>query len=295
MDTRSLKAFCLVARHSTLSRAAGAMRLSSAAISLQIKKLEVELGFSLFNHRPNKLALTDEGERFLEVATRILEELDSIREITVGKRESRATKITISMSNDSARFFSPAITSFIKKQPGLSTSILLRPSPITLSSVMKGEADLGLGHFESVPQEMHKQELIESCYVLIFPRTHALARKADIGLGDLVAHPLIVSAQRTSGRRSIDSAFSRSGIQPQHMVEVSNCYMTTEYISLGLGIGLVHDNCLSSEMRKMVRCADVSGLFEKEKVSLIYRQAAPLGELHHALINTLIQYARKKG
>ena len=295
MDTRSLKAFCVVAKHGTLSRAAAAMRLSPAAISLQIKKLEVELGFSLFDHRPNKLVLTDEGERFLKVATRILEELDSIRKVSVGKRESSATKITISMSYDSARFFSPAITSFIKKQQGLSTSILLRPSWTSLASVMKGEADLGLGHFDSVPQEIHKQELIESCYMLIFPRTHALARKADIGLGDLVAHPLIVSAQRTSGRSSINRAFSRSGIQPQHIVEVSNCYMTMEYVSQGLGIGLVHDNCLSSEMKKMVRCADVSGLFEKEKISLIYRQAAPVGELQHALINTLIHYARKKG
>lgn len=71
--------------------------------------------------------------------------------------------------------------------------------------------------------------------------------------------------------------------------------MTAEYICLGLGIGIVHDNCLSPEMRKMVRCADASGLFAKEKVSLIYREAAPLGEPHHALIDTLIQYARKKG
>jgi len=44
----------------------------------------------------------------------------------------------------------------------------------------------------------------------------------------------------------------------------------------------------------MVRRADVSGLFEKEKVSLIYREEASFGELHHVLINTFIRYARKK-
>lgn len=295
MDLRSLQAFQLVAKLGTLSRAANEMRVSPAAISLQIKKLEVELGFKLFDHRANKLVLMEEGERLLSVATRIIEDVDSIRDMSVGKRGGYARKIIISMSNDSARFFSPAITSFIKKHPGISTSILLRPSPTTLSLVMKGECELGLGHFGKVPQEIHKQELMQSCFMLIFPRKHTLARKADVGLTDIAAHPLIIPAKKTSGRNSIDRAFSSSGIQPQHIVEVSNCYVTAEYVSLGLGTGLVHDNCLSSEMKEMVRCADVSRLFERETVSLIYREAAPSGELHQALTNTLIQYARKKG
>ena len=195
--------------------------------------------FRLFDHRANKLVITEEGERLLSVATRIIEDVDSIRDMSVGKRGGYARKITISMSNDSARFFSPAITSFIKKHPELSTSILLRPSPITLSLVTKGEADLGLGHFGKVPPEIHKEELVESCFILIFPHSHALARKADVGLRDLAAHPLIIPSQRTAGRNSIDRAFSSSGIEPQHIVEVSNCYMIMEYVSLGLGTGLV--------------------------------------------------------
>ena len=86
MNLRSLEAFCLVARLGTLAQAASELRISPAAISLQIKNLEAELGINLFHHHPNKLILTNQGERFLKVANQILAELERAKEIAHGNQ-----------------------------------------------------------------------------------------------------------------------------------------------------------------------------------------------------------------
>jgi len=294
MDLRSLEAFCLVARLGTLARAASQMKVSPAAISLQIKRLEAELAIKLFDHRPNKMLLTNHGERWLKVASQIMEELEKAKEIPPGNRDKSPQKITISMRNDCANFFPPAIARFVKAHPKLATTILVRPTETCLSLVMKGEADLGLGRFGNVPKGIDKEELMESSLMAIFPRNHPFAQKAKIGIKDLAAHRLITPASGTAARHTIDLAFFSDGVQPQDIIEVSDCRMTAEYARLGLGVGLVHDKCFSVETRKMMRCVDLSGLFEKEKISLIYRQAASFGPIHRALIGTLIRYARKK-
>jgi len=294
MNLRSLEAFCLVARLGTLAQAASELRISPAAISLQIKNLEAELGINLFHHHPNKLILTNQGERFLKVANQILAELEKAKEIAHGNQEKSVQKITVSMRNDCAQFFSPAIASFVKEHPTLATTILVRTTETCLSLVMKGEADLGLGRFGGVPKGIHKEELMESCLMAVFPRSHPLSKKAKIDLKDLAAHRLIMPAAGTAGRQSIDAAFFSGAVQPRDIIEVSTCQMTFEYVRLGLGVGLAHDKCLSLVTKKMVRCVDLSGVFEKESISLIYRQAASFGPIHDALIDTLIQYARKK-
>ena len=198
------------------------------------------------------------------------------------------------MPNDCANFFSPAIARFVKAHLKLATTILVRPTETCLSLVMKGEADLGLGRFGNVPKGIHKEELMETTLTAIFPRSHPLGEKAKIGIKDLAAHRLITPASGTVARHTIDLAFFTGGVQPQDLIEISDCRMTAEYARLGLGVGLVHDKCLSAETRKMMRSVDLSGLFEKEEISLIYRQAAPFGPIHRALIGTLVRYARKK-
>src|SRR3989338_6222103 len=121
MNLRSLEAFCLVARLGTLAQAASELRISPAAISLQIKNLEAELGINLFHHHTNKLILTNQGERFLKVASQILAELERAKEIAHGNKEKSVQKITVSMRNDCAQFFSPAIASFVKDHQTIAT------------------------------------------------------------------------------------------------------------------------------------------------------------------------------
>ena len=76
LDLRKLRAFNLVARHGSLRIAAARLNLTVPAVSLQIRKLEEELGIALFRRLPNKLVLTREGEAFLIEVEGIFERVE---------------------------------------------------------------------------------------------------------------------------------------------------------------------------------------------------------------------------
>lgn len=72
-DTLTLKSFVTIAETGTFSRAAQAVGRTQSALSLQIKKLEENLGCKLFERSARKVKLTDQGEIFLGYARRIIQ------------------------------------------------------------------------------------------------------------------------------------------------------------------------------------------------------------------------------
>jgi LysR family transcriptional regulator, regulator of gene expression of beta-lactamase len=61
----ALRAFEAAARHLSFTRAGLELRVSQGAVSLQVKRLEAQLGAKLFRRLPRGIALTDEGQALL--------------------------------------------------------------------------------------------------------------------------------------------------------------------------------------------------------------------------------------
>ena len=76
-ELRQLAAF---AKAGTLSEAAEILHLSQPALSRNMKKLEEDLGLTLFERTKNKLSLNQNGEYVLELAKKLLEDADSLTE-----------------------------------------------------------------------------------------------------------------------------------------------------------------------------------------------------------------------
>ncbi len=72
MEIYQLRAFVTVAKIGQLTRAAEALHVTQPAVTGQIKALEEELGVSLFDRRPGRIALTRAGERLLPEAESVL-------------------------------------------------------------------------------------------------------------------------------------------------------------------------------------------------------------------------------
>jgi LysR family transcriptional regulator of beta-lactamase len=102
LPLNALRAFEASARHSSFTRAGLELRVSQAAVSQQVKRLESSLDARLFHRLPRGLALTDEGQALLPAIQaafhRITETLDRLRDgrfsdfVTVGVVGTFATR-----------------------------------------------------------------------------------------------------------------------------------------------------------------------------------------------------------
>ena len=77
MEIRQLKAFVAIAEARTFTAAAHRIHYTQAALSMQIKQLEREVGVPLFTRMPRRVVLTEAGERLLARAQHILREHDA--------------------------------------------------------------------------------------------------------------------------------------------------------------------------------------------------------------------------
>jgi DNA-binding transcriptional LysR family regulator len=73
VDTLQLKSFVAIAETGTFGRAATTVNRTQSALSLQIKKLEDQLGCALFDRTGRKVTLTPQGEIFLGYAKRMIQ------------------------------------------------------------------------------------------------------------------------------------------------------------------------------------------------------------------------------
>ena len=71
-DLRSLSMFVTVVEHGSFTRAAAALEVTTACVSLQVKRLERALGAQLLRRHAHGLLLTSDGYRLLPAARRML-------------------------------------------------------------------------------------------------------------------------------------------------------------------------------------------------------------------------------
>lgn len=77
IELYELRQFVAFADAGTLSEAAEILHLSQPALSRNMKKLEEDLGITLFERKKNKLDLNQNGIYVLGLAKKLLEEADS--------------------------------------------------------------------------------------------------------------------------------------------------------------------------------------------------------------------------
>src|SRR5438034_6595022 len=90
MEIRQIRAFVAIAEAGTFTAGAARVHVTQAAISMQIRQLEIETGTRLFVRAPRRVILTEAGENLLERARVILREhdaaLDELAELTGAHR-----------------------------------------------------------------------------------------------------------------------------------------------------------------------------------------------------------------
>jgi len=87
MTLTELRYIVAVARERHFGRAAEACFVSQPTLSVAVKKLEEELGVTLFERGPGEVSVTPPGQKIVEQAQRVLEEAARLREVAAAGRD----------------------------------------------------------------------------------------------------------------------------------------------------------------------------------------------------------------
>ena len=143
VELHQLNGFLAVARTASITEAAYQLHLTPSSISVQIKKLEQELGVRLFNRGKKRLTLTGSGKLFLENIFPAIEKLHQAEAMVKDTAGPLTGTIVIASVYVIKQYYLPLLASFAKTYKDINLTILTRDN--TLLLVTSGQADYGLG------------------------------------------------------------------------------------------------------------------------------------------------------
>lgn len=183
MDFASLSVFRTVAREQSVTRAAELLGRVPSNVTTRIQQLEAEVGVPLFQRDKKRMALTAEGETYLDYADRILNLADEAQQVVnprtplgvlrVGSMESAAaTRLPQPLAQFNARW--PDVTIDLSTGPTMQLvdALLAQRIDCALIAISSGDETIGADELDTVA--LFKEEL-----VLLLPPGHPAVENAD--------------------------------------------------------------------------------------------------------------------
>ena len=115
MTLTELRYIVAVARERHFGRAAETCFVSQPTLSVAVKKLEDELGVTLFERGPGEVSVTPAGQKIVEQAQRVLEEASRIRELAAAGRDPLAGPLRLGAIYTIGPYLLPKLIPILRK------------------------------------------------------------------------------------------------------------------------------------------------------------------------------------
>ena len=251
MEIRQLKAFLAIAEAKTFTAGARRVNVTQAAISMQIRQLEDEVGLQLFTRTPRRVILTEAGEYLLERARKILREHDSaLAEIAeVAGAEFGRLRIGTASGTFAMNQLPTILQSLKARFPNSELTVTSGTSQRLVDRMMHGEIDTA---FISLPVEntnVTTESLFSDEIVAIANPHHPLANEKYISAATLAGENLILGERGGNTRRMIDEFFAAANVRPNITMELSRQEAVNRMVENNLGVGMAGAKSVAREIR----------------------------------------------
>ena len=252
MEIRQLKAFVAIAETKTFTAGAKCVNITQAAISMQIRQLEDEVGLQLFTRTPRRVILTQAGEHLLARARRILREHDAaLAEIAeIAGAEHGRLRIGSASAMFSTKQLPNILGKLKEKFPNAEVTVSSGTSQVLVEKILHGAVDIA---FISLPVEavnIQTDLLFSDEIVAIAHPKHALAKEKYISVATLAGERLILGEQGGNTRRMIDDFFASANVRPNVVMELNRQEAINEMVENNMGVGIAGAKAVSKEIRE---------------------------------------------
>lgn len=235
------KVFYYVAKHKSLTAAAGELAISQPAVSQSVRQLETSLGVKLFTRASKGVRLTKEGEMLYGYVAKGYEQ------IMLGEQKVRQMlnldlgEIHIGASDMTLQYYLlPHLERFHEKYPGIKVVVTNAPTPETLRNLREGIIDFGV---VSTPfdagDEIQAIVVREIEDVFVAGRKFIPYKNRMLDLQELEHMPIICLEGETSSRSYIDNFLLQNHVEIKPEFELATSDMIVQFTLRNLGVGCV--------------------------------------------------------
>jgi DNA-binding transcriptional LysR family regulator len=285
MELRQLRYFITVAEELHFGRAAETLHLSQPALSKQIQALEDSLGVQLLDRTKHWVRLTIAGQKFLETAHRILQEVEQGIQATRQIADGEMGRLKIGFTE--ATLFSLApdiIKTYREHYPQVELIVTSGGTETHVEALRTHQIDVGFVYLPIREPSLAIRPLFEETYVAALPASHRLARQKQTALSSLANEPLIFYPRSLAPvlYANFIKCCEQAGFVPNVVQEAELAQTRLGLAAAGVGITFVLSK-MQSLSAKGVIYRSISGEFPTLKLALAWRQDESSPVVHEFL------------
>ena len=241
MEFRQLQYFVTLAEHLHFSHAAEALGLAPSALTMQLQRLELELGARLVERTKRRVSLTSAGQLFLVEARATLYQAEQAKIVArrAARGEAGVIRIGYVISAACSGVVQNLLSRYRTAAPSVSVHLRELESPLQVQLLEEGKLDACIvrtvaGDYDKV----QRLSLGSETTVIAVPTGHALLSKPDVTLQDLAGERFIVP--QFTGEPGFAKHLARIGEQADFTPQIG--HQTRDFITaltlVGAGYGI---------------------------------------------------------
>ena len=238
MEIYQLQYFLAISETGSFTKASESLYVSQPSLSAGIKKLEKELGVSLFERRWRGVRLTPAGKLFLGKAENLLFEYQSTIE-TLRNFQSRPVLRIGMLCTLQVKVIVKIIQSYRELYPEVTVELCDTHFDELNDWLNQGMVDIAVTNLMEKNKTETTYLLFQQRLLLAIPNTHPLTQKEEVSLSELQDQPFIERAKCEILARQSPTIFEASGVTPYVVYRADHEEWVIALIQSGLGISIM--------------------------------------------------------
>ena len=291
MNIRDLQYIIAVAETRHFGKAAERCYVSQPTLSGQIKKLEEDLGVTIFERTNRSVEVTPIGEAILDHARQIMEQADVIRQLAFAHQDPLAGPLRIGAIPTLSPYLMPLILMPLKTaHPQLKMVLSEEMTDVLLKRLHNHEIDAALLATPIEEPDLAVIPLFDEPFWLAHPRDHAFYNQDEISRADLEnTELLLLSEGHCLAKQAMDVCHLKERKEQGEMADLRAASLETllQLVGAGFGSTLVPALAIGGSWATgsgiVTRKLDFPDAYRR--VSLVYRHSFPRRQALEALAN----------
>ncbi len=236
MDLKQLEYFVQVAELGGFTRAAAVLHVAQPALSRQVRLLEVELRQPLLLRNGRGATLTPAGQRLLEHARGILQQVQRARLDLEAQRGAATGRITLALPPTvGRRLTTPLVAAFRERFPGAQLSVVETLSAYALEWLASGRVDCAVVYNVTPSPLIDLQPVLDEPLYLVSRRAPGARRLigAAVSFEQLAKCELVIPSRPHSIRMLLEAAMAAAGVRARVALEIESVAAMLELAAQG--------------------------------------------------------------
>jgi DNA-binding transcriptional LysR family regulator len=266
-DFTDLSLFRHIVEAGSITHGAVRANLALAAASTRIRKMENTFGAELLVRGRQGVTPTLAGRKLLQHARSILAQSERLQEDLTPYARGLAGQVRVlSNTNALTEFLPETLSSFLTAFPDISVDLEERLSDEIVGLIAEGSADIGIVAGTVDQGGLHTFPYRSDRFVLVVPRKHPLASRAQIGFAEVLNYDMVGLDRASAIQRFLADKAIRIGRPLRLRVQLRSFDAICRLVECNVGVGIVPETTVQRTSRNMaisaVRLADPWALRE---------------------------------